>query len=72
VNILMALEKGDHETIRILGHSMKGCGSGYGFDAITDLGRSLEQAAKDRDVEDIKGKTAELSAYLDSIDIIYE
>jgi len=71
-NILTALEKGDHETIRILGHSMKGCGSGYGFDPITDLGRSLEEAAKNRDEEDIKRQTAKLSAYLDSLDIVYE
>jgi len=71
-NILTALERGDHETIRILGHSMKGCGSGYGFEAITDLGRSLEQAAKSGDVEDIKKKAAELSAYLDHLHIVYE
>ena len=71
-NILAALEKKDHETIRVLGHSMKGCGSGYGFDEITELGRALEQAAKNQDEEDIKGKTAELSAYLDSLEIVYE
>ncbi|OPY19237.1 MAG: Hpt domain protein [Syntrophus sp. PtaB.Bin075] len=70
--ILSALEQGDYETIRILGHSMKGCGSGYGFDSITDLGRSLEEAAKIGDEEDIKRKTAELSTYLDSLDIVYE
>jgi len=59
--ILKSLEQNDTETIRILGHNMKGCGGGYGFDAITDLGRSLEQAAKTGDVEEIKKKAAELS-----------
>ncbi len=40
-----ALKKGDYETIRILGHSMKGSGGGYGFDAISDIGRRLEQVS---------------------------
>jgi len=70
--ILEALEKNDSETIRILGHDMKGAGGGYGFDAITDLGRSIEEAAKNGDGEEIKRKTAELSVYLDSLDVIYE
>ena len=66
------LEQNDAETIRILGHNMKGCGSGYGFDGITDLGKSLEQAAKNGDKEEMKRKVSELSAYLDSLDIVYE
>ena len=32
-----ALESGDFENIRILGHSMKGSGGGYGFDEITTI-----------------------------------
>ncbi|MDY0186878.1 MAG: Hpt domain-containing protein [Syntrophus sp. (in: bacteria)] len=70
--IMKALEQNDDEAIRILGHNMKGCGSGYGFDGITDLGKSLEQAAKKGDTEEIKRKVSELSAYLDSLDIVYE
>jgi len=70
--IMKALEQNDDEAIRILGHNMKGCGSGYGFDEITDLGKSLEQAAKKGDTEEIKRKVSELSAYLDSLDIVYE
>jgi hypothetical protein len=46
-SILNALEKGDYETIRILSHSMKGSGGGYGFDPITHIGRFIEEAAKD-------------------------
>ncbi len=70
--IQKALEQGDHETIRILGHSMKGSGGGYGFDEITELGRALEQAAKSGDGEEIGRKTAELSTYLDRLHIVYE
>ena len=44
-----ALTQGDFETIRVLGHSMKGAGGSYGFDPITGIGKSLEQAAKDKE-----------------------
>ena len=67
-----ALTQGDFETIRILGHSMKGAGGSYGFDAVTDIGKSLEQAAKDKDAEGIQKLVQELSAYLDRVEVLYE
>lgn len=41
-----ALQSGDFETVRTLGHRMKGAGGGYGFDRVTELGREIEIAAK--------------------------
>jgi len=70
-NIITSLEKGDYETIRIIGHSMKGSGGGYGFDLITELGRAIEQAAKEKDDDLIKAKVEELKEYLGKIEIIY-
>ena len=67
-----ALKQGDFETIRILGHSMKGAGGSYGFDAVTDIGKSLEQAAKDKDVEGIQRSVGELAIYLDQVEVVYE
>lgn len=67
-----ALTHGDFETIQVLGHSMKGAGGSYGFDAITDIGKSLEQAAKDKDAEGIQRWVQELSAYLDRVEVVYE
>ena len=67
-----ALTQGDFETIQVLGHSMKGAGGSYGFDAITDIGKSLEQAAKDKDAERIKRSVQELSVYLDRVEVVYE
>ena len=67
-----ALAQGDFETIRFLGHSMKGAGGSYGFDAITDVGRSLEQAAIAQDTGRIKKSLLELFAYLDSIEVVYK
>jgi len=66
-----ALTEGDYETIRILGHSMKGSGGGYGFDAITEIGKSMEQAAKDKDIDSIKRLVEELNDYLSRVKIIY-
>ena len=66
-----ALTQGDYETIRILGHSMKGAGGSYGFDAITDIGKSLEQAALAKDSGGIKQTVQKLSAYLDCVEVVY-
>ena len=64
-----ALEQGDFETVRVLGHSMKGAGGGYGFDAITDIGAALERAAKDRNRESIGKSLRDLSSYLDRVEV---
>lgn len=66
-----SLHKGDFETLRILGHSMKGSGGGYGFDRITELGAALEQAAKGRDAAALAALTAELSDYLARLEVVY-
>lgn len=67
-----ALKKGDYKTIQILGHSMKGTGGGYGFDAITKIGSSLEQTAKDEDIEEIRKWTGELLSYLERVEVRYK
>ena len=68
----VALEQSDYEAILILGHTMKGAGGGYGFDAITDMGQSLEQAAKIKDSEEIRKLVEELSTYLERVEVVYE
>ena len=40
VEILNCLNRRDYETIRSLGHKMKGSGGGYGFDTITEIGKN--------------------------------
>lgn len=72
ISMLKALEQGDYETIRVLGHSMKGAGGGYGFDAITDIGASLEQAAKDKNPEEIRKWINKLSTFLERVEVTYD
>jgi HPt (histidine-containing phosphotransfer) domain-containing protein len=64
-----ALRRADHALIRRLGHSMKGTGAAYGFDAITEIGAQLEQAARDEDAAAIRRWTDELTAYLARVEV---
>ncbi|MBF0459841.1 MAG: Hpt domain-containing protein [Magnetococcales bacterium] len=65
------LEEEAFDAMRVLGHRMKGSGSGYGLDAISDIGNRLEQAAKDQSSADAAVCVAALDAYLGRITILY-
>lgn len=71
-SIKNACGAGDFENIRILGHSMKGSGGGYGFDRITEIGRQIEESAKNKDSAAILAHTGELAEYLSRVEIVYE
>ena len=70
--IAAALERSDYDNVRILGHNMKGSGAGYGFNRITEIGTSLEQAAGRRAPAEIRAQSAELVRYLDGLHVVYE
>ncbi len=70
--IVACVELMDYETIQGLGHDMKGSGGGYGFDAITDIGQSLEQAAKDENPTEVLKLAKDLVTYLARVEIVYE
>ena len=71
-SIIKALQHGDFETIRILGHSMKGSGGGYGFDGITDIGQYLEQAAKEQNSEMVRKQVKCIADYLERVEVVCE
>jgi CheY-like chemotaxis protein len=70
--IAAALERSDYDDVRIMGHNMKGSGAGYGFNRITEIGASLEQAAGRRAPEEIRARSAQLVRYLDGLHVVYE
>ena len=70
VLLLDAVNQGDFETARILGHSMKGSGGGYGFDGITDIGAQIETAAKQHDAVAIRSQVNALSRYLARVQVM--
>ena len=72
IKMQAALADGDYDTIRLLGHSMKGAGGGYGFDTITDIGQALEIAAIENNAQTIKDQIRILSHYLEHVEVRYE
>ena len=70
IEVLDALERGDFEAVENLAHGMKGAGGSYGFQAITDIGAALEQAAKTADTDMSRKWVGELTRYLDCVEIV--
>ena len=54
-----------------LGHNMKGCGSGYGFDEITSIGGRVEEAAKKSDFDEILRCARRLESYLSRVRVVF-
>lgn len=67
-----AIEEEDYETIRIVGHSMKGFGSGYGFHFVTEIGKVIEEAGLKKDLKKANESLERLKLYFANIEIRYE
>jgi CheY-like chemotaxis protein len=70
MTMLDALDRVEFETVILLGHNMRGSGGAYGFQAITDIGAGLEQAAERADTDASRKWVGELSSYLDRVEVI--
>ena len=66
-----AMQTGDLKIVCLLGHRMKGDGGGYGFQAISEIGEALEQAARREDWKVIAEKIQALTAFLAQVDVVY-
>jgi signal transduction histidine kinase/CheY-like chemotaxis protein len=67
VKLKTALEQGDYDTVRTLGHQMAGSGAGYGFAKITEIGGALEESALAGDTPRIRNGIVQLERYLNDI-----
>ena len=67
-----ALASGDFDKIASIGHSMKGSGGGYGFVDLTRIGRGIEKAGRERDLDAIRRSVDTLKEYLDRVEIIFD
>jgi HPt (histidine-containing phosphotransfer) domain-containing protein len=65
-----ALARSDYEAIRVIAHNMKGSGSGFGFPPITDIGRSMETAAKEKSGGGVQGQIEALTDYLNRVEVV--
>ncbi|TDJ67754.1 MAG: Hpt domain-containing protein [Proteobacteria bacterium] len=66
------LDTQDFDAIRLLGHSMKGAGGGYGFDLITEIGDRIEVGALAADTAMIREANAQLDDYLSRVEPVCE
>lgn len=66
-----ASDNGDFEVLCSIGHSIKGVGGGYGFDLMSEIGASIEIAAKENNADLIKQKIEQLDDYLGRIEVDY-
>ena len=69
--IVVAIAHTDYEAVSKLGHRIRGEGGSYGFEELTEIGAALEIAAKARDLTAVRKSAQELTAYLDSVEILY-
>lgn len=65
------LAEGTFREIHVLGHRMKGAGGSYGFDDISEIGETIENAAAEGDQETVSSSVQRLSDYLDRIVVVY-
>ncbi len=66
-----AMEKQDFETLKLIGHNLKGVSGGYGFHAIGIIGAEIEENAKEDKLEVIDESIKKLAHYLSHIEIVY-
>jgi HPt (histidine-containing phosphotransfer) domain-containing protein len=67
-----ALAAQDFETVRRVAHGMKGAGGSYGFDRITEMAATIEQAAKSGVGETIGTGLNGLGSYLEQVEVIFD
>jgi diguanylate cyclase (GGDEF)-like protein len=68
--VLEALDHGSFDSIRRIGHNLKGSGASYGFQPISDLGKVIEDAALAQDADAIRRAITEMSRYLDQVQVV--
>jgi two-component system sensor histidine kinase/response regulator len=69
--LAQAVAKGDLQSARVIGHGMKGSGGGYGFIAISEIGRSIEQFAASEDAAGVLRQVGVLEDYLRRLEVVY-
>lgn len=67
-----AIAARDFERLRKIGYRMRGIGGSYGFDAVSTLGRRIEESAEAKDLAALRRHLSEYRGYLLSVDIVYE
>jgi HPt (histidine-containing phosphotransfer) domain-containing protein len=67
-----AAESGDLATARRIGHSLLGTASSYGFQEMAAMGKEIETAARNGDVEALKALSASLTAHVARVRPVFD
>lgn len=59
------------EELRSLGHTLKGSGTSFGLDAVSEFGRSLELAAKAVNLPEAQRLIDEFAIFLKCLKVVY-
>ncbi len=70
-SLMLALAEGEFEHIQNVAHDLIGTGGSFGFKHMSRVGRSLENAAKDRQSEEIKLLLEGLAEYLSRVEVVH-
>lgn len=65
-----ALEQGDWETARLLGHRLRGSGGVYGFHRVSELAAAIQDAAVARNAVAALARAADLEDYLRRVRVV--
>ncbi len=64
------LAASDYDSLRIMGHDLKGSGSSYGFPLLTQYGVELESAARRADHDALAVEIMRLGSYLSRVQLV--
>ncbi|MGH7925852.1 MAG: Hpt domain-containing protein [Candidatus Binatus sp.] len=70
--IFEAVARRDYAGIGRVAHRIKGEGGSYGFESMTEMGRSLEHAAAVRDSSAVTTLAHQLLNYMDRLEIVFQ
>ena len=71
VSFRAQLAAADFEALRVGGHSLKGSGGGYGFPLLTQIGSTIEVAAKAQDTAVIEAALVQYADYIQRVEVVY-
>jgi hypothetical protein len=66
----LALDGLDHNYLRVYGHGLKGSGGGYGIPVLTEIGSSIQEAARRGDNGVLRDRLVALEVYLHRVEIL--
>jgi HPt (histidine-containing phosphotransfer) domain-containing protein len=69
--LALAVETGELEPARLIGHGIKGSGSVYGFPEISEIGRSIDQSVVEGGAAGISRQISNLADYLERVEVVY-